>query len=228
MGLDLVELIEATETAFGISIPDADAATIRNGRQLAAYVRSRVAVRNGPDEVLQRAFYVLRDELATRLAVAPRTIRPESDWATLLPLGARRAHWRALGDPYGERAWPTLWRPLWLRIALTALFGAGLWWGASLAAGAEAVILAPVLGVGLVSAAYHLTGRLARELPPGIRTVGDSARKLATFAPSRFLRTGEDLSLPLVEATVLAIVREELGAPEAGLDDDFIIDLGAS
>lgn len=92
MGLDTVELLMGFEDAFGIMIPDEDAARLRTPRMVMDYVAARLPVEAAGHCVTQRTFYRLRRGIRANAATVVR-VRPAT------PL-------RALVD---RRDWPALW-----------------------------------------------------------------------------------------------------------------------
>ena len=110
MGLDLVEYVLALESAFGIEIPDADAAHLETPRLLIDYLVTRLpmtAAKVGtPYCLTQRAFYRARAATAQHFGVARQSLRPESDLRSVI--GERTADWKAMRFDVGARDWPRL------------------------------------------------------------------------------------------------------------------------
>ena len=102
MGLDIVEYVMALEDAFGIDIPDAEAAELRTVGQTIDYLCSRLpmaanAAETGATPLEQLAFHRLRAAIQARTGVPKRHLRPRTP--------AREA----VTDPE--------WRPLWQDLA---------------------------------------------------------------------------------------------------------------
>ena len=98
MGLDSVELVMAFEEAFGIEIPDEDAARLETPRHVMDYVAARLPVTPSGACRTQRTFYALRRGLRAA-GVTDVELRPGT------PLGA-----------FADRdAWPVLWTRARLR-----------------------------------------------------------------------------------------------------------------
>ncbi|MGV3517288.1 acyl carrier protein [Luteitalea sp.] len=108
MGLDLVEFVMATEDAFGLAIPDSDAAGLTTPGLLVEYLEGRLPA--GPSPCLeQRAFYLVRRSGMTVLAHPRHACRPETPWRSLLPKTGTATAWRDLGTALNASAWPRLW-----------------------------------------------------------------------------------------------------------------------
>jgi len=105
MGLDAVELVMAWEEAFGIEIPDRDAAGMRTVREAIDWIGMRVNARPlGPCRT-RRAFHRLRCALVEELGVPRAAVRPKTPLGDLLPSsGMPRERWERLGERLG-RGW---------------------------------------------------------------------------------------------------------------------------
>lgn len=116
MGLDLVELVIATEAAFGIAIPDADASTMDTPRKVIDYLEARLAkADNGADCLSQRAFYRVRTAVARRFEKARNALAPTTPIRDVLSTTGADTQWRQLGAELGADYWPK-WRDAsWLR-----------------------------------------------------------------------------------------------------------------
>ncbi len=108
MGLDIVEFIMATEVAFALDIPDADASRIATPRQLVAYLRGRLPAADRAQCLTQRAFYRVRESVAGQAGVTRAAVRPSTALDAVLPGVTRRDAWRASGRALGVEAWPAL------------------------------------------------------------------------------------------------------------------------
>ena len=92
MGLDAVELVIAVEEAFGIAIPDAEAAAIITPAQLISHVQR--AVRSTQDRracISLRAFHRVRASLMRSTGVSRFEVALHTRIGALFP-GSRRSH----------------------------------------------------------------------------------------------------------------------------------------
>ncbi|HEX2080426.1 MAG TPA: hypothetical protein VHG08_22175, partial [Longimicrobium sp.] len=105
MGLDSVELVMGFEEAFGLAIPDRDAAQLITPRHVLEYVAARLPMAPTDGCATQRTFYALRRGLRAA-GVAQVELRP----ATPLPMLANRWGWTVLWTRVrttaGEPGWP--------------------------------------------------------------------------------------------------------------------------
>lgn len=108
MGLDRVELVMCWEDAFGISISNADAATIRTPRIAMDVIASQLGAResSGIDCLSMRAFYRLRESLITMVGVRRRDVRPRARLRDLV-VKKRRRTWDAVRAGAGMGALPS-------------------------------------------------------------------------------------------------------------------------
>jgi acyl carrier protein len=108
VGLDSVEFVLATEEAFQIAIPDADAERLVTPGHVVDYVLTRVGGGADASCLEQRAFYRLR-HASMRLFQAERAaIKPATRWDTVLPTRDTRHNWRLLHQATGTPQWPRL------------------------------------------------------------------------------------------------------------------------
>jgi acyl carrier protein len=114
VGLDLVELVIATEAAFGIAIPDAIARELTTPRRVIDYLTVRLPTAETSGCLTQRAFYRLRGAMARRFERPPTTLVPETRIAEVLPPNAPESHWRQLGAELGADRWPKFREARWL------------------------------------------------------------------------------------------------------------------
>jgi hypothetical protein len=122
MGMDGVEMAMAVEEAFGIDIPDADAAAMRTVRDLSVWVGARVGARAlGPCRT-RRAFHRLRAALREELGVPRAAIRLETRIDDLLATPRERERWQTLRERLGEGWYPK--RHGWLGDTLHGMVGA--------------------------------------------------------------------------------------------------------
>lgn len=114
MGLDIVEFIMATEAAFALDIPDADAGAISTPRQLIAYLRGRLPGADHARCLTQQAFYRVRDSVVAEAGVPRTGARPSIPLDAVLPDVTRRDAWRAWGRALGAEHWAPLPGTGWL------------------------------------------------------------------------------------------------------------------
>jgi hypothetical protein len=115
MGLDGVELVMAFEEAFGIGIPDEDAARLETPRHVMEYVAARLSIAPSTGCKTQRSFYALRRGLRaagiTGVELRPgtplRTLADRTSWPVLWT----RARIRADRPEWPEQMpWEGFWR----------------------------------------------------------------------------------------------------------------------
>jgi len=100
MGLDIVEYVIAVEDAFGLAIPNRDAARLETPGQLVDYLCTRLTAASDGPSLVQTAFYRLRAALVAELGVSRAAVRPD---ATLAQLTSRpeRDVWRGVAARLG-------------------------------------------------------------------------------------------------------------------------------
>ena len=108
MGLDVVELVIATEEAFQIAIPDEAAEKILTPRELVDYVCSRIGGDLRALCLEQRAFYRLRAATMRVFKTQREAVRPDTPWLALMPKRQRRHNWSLLHLAAGTAEWPNL------------------------------------------------------------------------------------------------------------------------
>lgn len=112
--MDTVELVMGFEDAFGIAIPDEEAARLMTPRLVLQHVAARVPVVRADGCLTQRTFYQLRRGIRAA-GVVDGPLRP----ATPLRAFADRASWPGLWARVrvesGEPGWPesVRWRGFW-------------------------------------------------------------------------------------------------------------------
>lgn len=114
MGLDLIELTIATETAFGLAIPDAVARELTTPRQVIDYLASRLPSAEDAGCLSQRAFYRLRSVIARRFERSPGTLTPDTRIAEILPAHVPDNYWRQVGVELGADDWPKFREATWI------------------------------------------------------------------------------------------------------------------
>lgn len=118
MGLDIVQLVMDVEEAFGIAIPDEEAARMRTPRMVLEYLGTRLPVVAGEGEgcLTQHLFYAARRGF--RAAGVPRAaLRPNTSLRTLTDRAAWPALWTRVRTEAGDPHWPESipWAGFWSR-----------------------------------------------------------------------------------------------------------------
>lgn len=218
MGLDLVEMVMAVETEFGLAIPDEEASGLETPGLLHAYVCRRLAEMPATCPS-QAAFHRLRRGLA-QFGVERSAVRLDAPVAGLLEVTP--SAWAALAGAVGLRL-PRLVRSARSETGLA--LGALAWVGAAALLERSALVLAGaplVWGLaraGSASWATHLPAacRDVRGLVVEIRALSDLAGRDRRW-------TSEEVWERLVR-----IIVEQLGVDERLVtrDVEFVRDLGA-
>jgi hypothetical protein len=111
MGLDLVEFAMAVENAFGLYLPEPDAADLVTPGLLVDYLMRRLPPADTPQCLEQLAFYRIRRGAMHVLGKPRNAIRPDTSWSSLVPDTQRQHVWGLLHHASGLPVWPRL--PLW-------------------------------------------------------------------------------------------------------------------
>lgn len=115
MGLDAVEFVFALEDAFGIAIPDPVAESMATPRLVVDYLVHRLPVAPTASCHTQHAFYRLRSTVARVYDLPARSIRPSTEWNSILPSRCLNRSWnhlrRAAGLPDFPRYRILWWQP---------------------------------------------------------------------------------------------------------------------
>lgn len=108
MGLDGVELVMSYEEAFGIEIPDSEAARMRTPREVVDFLLIQLGEASGRRRIClsARAFYQLRAELVA-YGHGRRTITPAASVVELLGPDAHDS-WSQIQRKLGCDHWPRL------------------------------------------------------------------------------------------------------------------------
>lgn len=114
MGLDGVELVMAFEEAFGIPIPDADAAKMFTPSDVIGFVEAHRRSGKKSPCLTRRAFHGIRERLL-KMGFPRDSIRPGAPLAHFFPEKNRRLHWAEARGEYTVSQWPALVRPVWLQ-----------------------------------------------------------------------------------------------------------------
>ena len=108
MGLDLVEFAFAVENAFGLYLPEPQAADLVTPGLLVDYLVKRLPPADTRQYLDQVAFYRIRKGVMLALDTPRAAIRPDTLWASLIPPKSRRHSWELLQHAVGVPAWPKL------------------------------------------------------------------------------------------------------------------------
>lgn len=225
MGLDGVELVMAWEEAFGIDIPDVEAAKLRTARDAMDFIYSRLPHGTQSGCLSQASFHRIRRSLVEAVGVSRAAVTPEARLEELVPRVARRERWQQLEKTAALSGWPALSRPN--SVTQGILLG-------SVAASLAAFLISPVYRVWAAVLAfaamgmttYRLTTPWAQEVPEAVPTVGALAQALGPVNASRLVRQ-EGWTREQVREVVRTITIQELGVPPDFSDDaEFVRDLG--
>ena len=227
MGLDTVELVIRFEEAFGIAIPDEDAANLTTPRHVKFYVLSRLTQGAHSTCMAQQAFYVLRREFVPLLGIPRSQFRPAVNLSSLIPIESRNEVWTRIGSRIGVAALPDLARPNWL-ISLLLL--------ATIATAVSvSYYTRPILGSYRVSAAVGmlaagafsilaalLTRPFKRHFRDDCQHAGELAEYVVLHSPHSFKKewTSEE-----VASVVRQIIIDETGVTDFTEDSRFVEDL---
>jgi acyl carrier protein len=113
MGLDVVELIVATEVAFDVEIPNADAATFTKPRDVIDFLEAHLPRADHARCTSQRAFYQTRQACMRPFGASGHTLTPRTPLGFALPAAHRRDSWRKLGAELGVPRWPMYFEANW-------------------------------------------------------------------------------------------------------------------
>jgi hypothetical protein len=108
MGLDAVEFVLAVEDAFGLAIPNQDAARLLTPGDVVDYLERRLPKGSPLPCLEQRAFYRLRRACGQVLERSRESVQPETLWTDLLNEGNHSREWELLGRAAAIRPWPRL------------------------------------------------------------------------------------------------------------------------
>ena len=223
MGLDTVELVIRFEQAFGISIPDEDAAYLTTPRQVTYYVLSQLRLGEQSTCMTQQAFYLLRKEFVPVLGIRRSEFHPRANLDQLIPIHTRKEIWPTLRVRLGDHALLDLVRPTWLFLLLSfATIATGI--AAFLTFGSNTFAL--LLGLLTASAfgygAAVLTRPLKLNFRGGYEQAGELAKHFALHSPHSFKKewTREE-----VAQLVRQIVIDETGVEDFTEDSRFVEDM---
>ena len=181
MDWDLFGILPSVEDAFGLAIPDEDAARFNTVGKLYDYLLTR-RFHGIQDPCLNSiAFHRIRRAIMSILRIPRDEVRESTSLSAII--SSRRCRtWRAIAKATGFRL-PMLRRPH--RVVMTATLaaiGLGVWvpliFGLKPLRGANLAAIFSIAAFGYLF--YWLTALLAREFPPDVATVGQLAK--ATLA----------------------------------------------
>ena len=212
--MENVDLLEAVERAFGISICDREAMACRTVGDLLGLIASTVPSVERGALACPTASAFRRIRRAIRASDPQARIEPATPLGSLMPGSRPRAWWRGLSAATGL-AFPSLWSSPDTRFRrfVPVLLGAGLF--ALLAAGfglASFGIVAAIYFFGSLSAAWFARRDLVLGLGPSA-TVGDLAEVVSALnagvlaGPGGLMRT-RDIRLALDR-----VIRHDTGFP---------------
>lgn len=114
MGLDSVELVMDLEEAFGIEIPDEDAARLETPRMVLNYLVTRLPIAPSGGCQTQRSFYALRRGLRA-VGITGTELRPATPLRTFADGDAWPVLWTRVRIRAGRSEWPANvpWKGLW-------------------------------------------------------------------------------------------------------------------
>jgi hypothetical protein len=176
MDWELARVLPSVEDAFGIAIPEEDAANLTTVNDLCDYVLARRF--HGGNACLQNiAFYRIQRAVMSILQLPGSAVQPSTKLSVVMCKHRRRT-WRAIEKQTGFRL-PPLRRPQRI-VTMSTLVAIGL--GVSVPLGLH---LKPMHGANLVAIVsiavfgylmHGVTEFFAYDFPPDVVTVGDLAK----------------------------------------------------
>jgi len=222
MGLDSVELVLATEEAFGISIADSEAEHCRTPRDLVALLFSKLTTTDRAICQSQRAFYLLRRECMRSCGHSRSAISLQTSARELIP----SEKWTIVRDALQARSWPELTAPglvVAVRVSLPFIMFFGTY-GVLHLRFAE-LILFNLIVSGIVAGISH---RVVKSITRPCNRLVPAKMKIKDLL--YFVVTSEEIAWTRgqVSERVKQLVIEQLGLSEDDYfeDADFIRDLG--
>jgi hypothetical protein len=225
MNWELSRIVPDIENAFGIAIPDEDAARLDTVGRLYDYVLTYRFGEDYDDRPGRIAFQEVRQALMSVQRLSRDAVHACTKLSAVIPRHRRRV-WRTIAKQTGYRL-PMLRRPD--KVVMMATLGAiGLGVSVPVAMGLtpmHGANVAAVISIALFGyILYGLTEFLAHQLPADVVTVGDLAKAVlarnyqAILAESKRSESEEE-----VWDTVRQIVAEKLGLlpSEVGKDMDL-------
>lgn len=229
MGLELVSIVIRVEEAFGITISDTEAANLTTTREVADFVAAKVCMTDSPSCLSQQAFYFLRERLGQRFLVPRSEFIPDTKLENIVPREARIENWTALRAGIGERALPTLARPIWLFWTLAAVVLFTFVYLTSSLIVATHPVMAVALAAFLAASIGYILAIATRPFKLNfrwrIRNVRQLVNYLVSNEPHVFKRGERSWTHEQILSIVRSIVRDEGGVGKFSDDARFIEDL---
>lgn len=224
MGLDGVELILATEDAFGIRIEDEEAADCLHPRDVIDLVWEKVTHSTDRRCPSQRAFYITRRALVECFGVSRKSVVPDAPLAHYIPAENQPESWELLRAAIGARIWPDLKRPNWINAvnaaAVMSVFAVLLLW--AVLAYSEFLVICSVLAAFAVSRIMiFVTNPWKNRIPIYEKSVKDLMKLTYSSGQMQWTREG-------VAELFKEIVMEQLSVSEEQYSEDahFVKDYG--
>ncbi len=119
MGLDLVEIIMATEETFKFAIADSEAEKCDTVGKLVELVHAKISqFSDGPCQS-QHGFYVIRKQLMEQLNLSRSAIKPDTRLDDIIPVSRRNEIWQQLIFSITARNYvPSLDHPAWMELTI--------------------------------------------------------------------------------------------------------------
>jgi len=225
MGLDYVELIMATEEAFGIKFSNDDVYSLDTPGKVVDYIYERVSQDKNGKCASQQAFYLLRKAVQSVFHLDRNAIKLETPIRSFIPNIKDEKSWSELQSTLGARTWPKLRRTAWLRhtlvitvLTLPILFFMYLYPKIG-SEGASILSIITMIIVGIIL--YKLTKPLRNTIPNHGGCVKDLIQYAQTTSNFAWTRDG-------IASLFRQLVIEQLGISESQYREDarFVEDLG--
>jgi hypothetical protein len=230
MGLDLVELVMEIEEAFGMSIPDRDAAGLETVGQVYDYILEHRF--QGKQEACMSniTFYKIRRALTSVLHIPRNDVRVATALENLIP-DRRRRSWFDLEKSIHLRL-PKLKRPFWvILIATLVTFGLGIaaFFLLFMKLGANAVCVAFITTLAAGFVLIYTTEPLAVLFSSDCATVGQFTKATLALNYGAISDEYQRYRASEVWDSLCSIISEQLGVPRNILkrETHFVKDLHA-
>lgn len=231
MGLDAVEIVMATEEAFGIEITDEEAEKTLTVGDLETIVLRKLELASDAICRTQRAFHLLRKKAIQELGFARRSFRPEAELESIFPITNRRDLWKRYGVIMQVEGWHSLGlsKPVltaWIATFPLAMLAAFIAVLNNPRSSSGWIILG--CGIAVFAAAGIALNPLRTNFPQEIRTIRDLAYSVASHNPKLVEQTG--FSKGDVFPMLRTIISEQLGVDKEKVQREarFVQDLGLS
>ena len=117
MGLDLVEIIMATEEAFKLAIADSEAEKCDTVGKLVGLIQAKISQFSDGACQSQHGFYVVRKHLIEQLNLSRSAIKPDNKLDDIIPFSRRNEIWQQLIFSITARNYvPPLQYPNWMAL----------------------------------------------------------------------------------------------------------------